>query len=102
MTATEASNQRPAKWPYDCPECDAEFAAPELLGPHLERHRDVHPPRFSKRGKPRTDACPQGCGRHFRTAGLGGERIEMNEHVPLCDGSEPIPAQAVCAQVKTA
>ena len=102
MEVTETSTQRPENWLYICPECDAEFVVPERLGPHIERHREVLTSRFSKRGNPCTMPCPGGCGRHFRTKGARRERIEMNQHVPLCDGSEPIPAPSVPARVKTA
>lgn len=102
MIVTETSTQRPEDWPYACPECDEDFVAPELLGSHLERHREVGFPMFSKTGKPQTKPCPRGCGRHFRTKGGGWQRTEMNEHVPLCDGSEPIPPLAIPAQVKIA
>jgi len=79
--------------PYACPECPEEFAAPELLAPHLERHNIVKPPAFSKRGQLRSKGCLRGCGRYFRVVGRSLEQAEMNAHMTVCDGADPLPFQ---------
>jgi hypothetical protein len=79
--------------PYMCPECRNEFKDATDFGPHLERHREMTPPMFSKTGKPRSVECPKGCGRHFPRgsdkAAPGG--LQLAEHVINCDGRPRLP-----------
>lgn len=81
-----------------CPECGQNsFRTPEDLGTHLERHRPVDTAKFSTRGIPLSRECPKGCGRWFvvrrseNSTRQALESKELNAHVRLCDGSEPLP-----------
>lgn len=79
-------DQRPVSLIFCCPECGMkDFRMLQDLGRHIERHRpmvDAAPP-MSGRGKRRL--CPMKCGRVFW-------RLQnYTEHIPMCDGSEPIP-----------
>lgn len=85
--------------PFICPECNAVYDTPESLSPHIERHREVTFAQYSRRGKPITEECPKGCGRHFLRSRFYGHACKgtvpsrsvlMAEHIPICDGSEPI------------
>jgi hypothetical protein len=71
---------------YICPECQQVCADAEELGPHIERHRPVEAPRFTERGRPATDPCKKGCGRHFPK----NDQYENRRHEKLCDGSPPL------------
>lgn len=73
---------------FFCPECREEFRVPEALGGHLERHRPVGAPVYSRprRKTPvqRSIECPKGCGRHFANV-TGAHEMKkglLNEHEP--------------------
>ncbi len=75
---------------YLCPECYFYSSDPTELGPHIERHREVDEPRFTKTGRPLSVECPKGCGRHFKRIGSTTLPVAYREHRNLCDGSLPL------------
>lgn len=78
---------------FVCPECLELYRIPEALGRHLERHRDVGDPVFSRRGVLRSIPCSRGCGRHFERGSSRtryGTSYALLEHEVNCDGSKPI------------
>jgi hypothetical protein len=72
---------------YQCPECTHEEPTPELLGSHLERHREVVPAGDT------LHPCAKGCGRHFPRGYNGGGRDKHN-HEAICDGRPPLTVEA--------
>ena len=75
---------------YSCPECRKEFKTPELLAPHLERHREVGVAIKDKKGTSRSSGCPRGCGRHFAFVKNERPSHEFREHIMLCKGDKPL------------
>lgn len=72
---------------YSCPECRETYETPELLAVHLERHREVFPPKFNTNKKSATRPCVKGCGRNFGKL----QRPDHRHHEKLCDGQAPLP-----------
>lgn len=82
-----------------CTMCTEELPTPEALGVHLERHREVGHPIYSKRGILLTTTCAKGCGRHFvaqhvRHLSLPSQQFELRAHQALCDGAPPLPRRS--------
>lgn len=82
---------------FVCPECGHTYDKPDLLGVHIERHRDTQAPFGSRKVR----KCPKGCGRVFGLAPTSRNPnampLDLREHASMCDGSEPlrIPNAAV-------
>jgi uncharacterized C2H2 Zn-finger protein len=75
---------------FQCPECLDKYETPEDFGRHLVRHEEMGretPP--GKRGKPTSEPCPKGCGRHFRVKQrCSGHPLRV--HLLTCEGSKPL------------
>jgi len=81
-----------------CPECPFEGNG-DQVGSHIERHRPMGFPIYSKRGKLVSCLCPKGCGRYFNrpkdalevpNEGQNNSLNELRFHVLSCDGSSRI------------
>jgi hypothetical protein len=71
-----------------CPDCLIEFSDFDSLGRHMERHAPVEAATFSPRGRPLSQSCPKGCGRHFEKA------YKLREHARRCNGETPLPMRS--------
>ena len=99
ITVADLESQVAAKGlrPLLCPECFLEFT-PNEMGTHLERHREVLGPLFSKRGLPRSKACPKKCGRYFPlilSTRRRAPHMDYKIHTALCDGKPPLPPRKI-------
>lgn len=91
-----------ASRPFQCPECEHEEPDYEKAPAHMERHRPLGKPYYSKKGKLLSIACIKKCGRYF-TAGKdippedrgasNNLTIELRVHLAMCDGQPPITKQ---------
>lgn len=83
-----------------CPECTFEHSDGHQVGMHLERHRPMGFPVYSKKGKLLSTECPRGCKRFFNRGpdvvevsdqGTNNAIKELSYHIQNCDGSSRLP-----------
>ena len=90
----------PAARSIQCPECKFESSDGAMVGQHIERHRPMGFPIYSKKGKLISTVCPKGCKRFFNrgqdtleVSDQGANNLikELTYHAQNCDGSSRLP-----------
>lgn len=77
-----------------CPECTQTLPPDDALF-HLERHREVCGPAYSRRGILRSRPCAKGCGRWFESQTNKRASTEQRRHESACRGEAPFPRRSL-------